>query len=283
MMVIFLLGELLTMIGQTVRDKMDNVYRFATMMKSSAYIISHSGFLFFTLLFRSEIIEFLHVLLSFNNSIHNIFVSYGRNFCYFKAQVSVLVTLHAFIGFLAALVLEFKDYMTVYMYLMMTVSVLSVNIVTVLFINLAVLLKRSFTRINTCLCELIQCAGEDSVGLYRQVSTVEDPQPLIEVTYNCDKSKSRMVHIRLGCEFLSDFVDLFNSVYSLHTLVLVAFYVVIFIYDTYYNFVGVMNVNKVRFGSVMWIAMTCTETVFNALGFSVLIYFCSSTTYEVRR
>jgi len=37
----------------------------------------------------------------------------------------------------------------------MAVSDLSIIVVTVLFINWVVLLKRCFTRINTCLCELI--------------------------------------------------------------------------------------------------------------------------------
>jgi hypothetical protein len=35
--------------------------------------------------------------------------------------------------------------------------------------------------------------------------------------------------------------------------------------------------------SVMWIMMTCTETVVNAAGFTVLIYVCSCTTVQVRR
>jgi len=55
----------------------------------------------------------------------------------------------------------------------MAVSDLSINVVTVLFINISVLLKRCFTRIDTCLFELIRYAGEESVGLYRQISTVK--------------------------------------------------------------------------------------------------------------
>jgi len=48
MLVIILLGELLLIIGKGGREAMDNVYTFATMMKGSAHIISHSCFLFFT-------------------------------------------------------------------------------------------------------------------------------------------------------------------------------------------------------------------------------------------
>ena len=37
-----------------------------------------------------------------------------------------------------------------------------------------------------------------------------------------------------------------------------------------------MNVNKGRFGSVMWIMVTCTETIVNAARFTILIlYDCS--------
>jgi hypothetical protein len=75
------------------------------------------------------------------------------------------------------------------------VSLLSVNLITLLFINLAVILKGSFRRINTCLCELVQCAGQESVGLYRQISNVKHPQPLIKVNYKSDTSKTRIEHI----------------------------------------------------------------------------------------
>ena len=74
-----------------------------------------------------------------------------------------------------------------------------------------------------------------------------------------------------------------NSVYSAHTLILVTFYVVIFIYESYFGFVGVMDINRGIYGTVLWVRLTFTETAFNAAGFTVLIYFCSSTTCEVRR
>jgi hypothetical protein len=165
----------------------------------------------------------------------------------------------------------------------MAVSILSVNVVTLLFLNLAVVLKGCFTRINKCLCELVQCAGQESVGLYRQISTVIHPQPLIEVNNKSDRPKMRMEHIRQGCDFLCDFVDLLNSVYSAHTLILVTFYVVIFIYDSYFGFVGLMDVNRGVFGRVEWVGFTFIETIVNAVSFTALIYFCSSTTCEVRR
>jgi hypothetical protein len=33
-----------------------------------------------------------------------------------------------------------------------------------------------------------------------------------------------------------------------------------------------MNVNKVRFASVTWIVVTCTETIANAVGFTFQLY-----------
>jgi adenine C2-methylase RlmN of 23S rRNA A2503 and tRNA A37 len=56
--------------GNNCNENMDNVYTFAAMIKSSAYVISSSCFLFSTLQFRSEIVNFLHVLLSFSLSIY---------------------------------------------------------------------------------------------------------------------------------------------------------------------------------------------------------------------
>jgi hypothetical protein len=63
----------------------------------------------------------------------------------------------------------------------------------------------------------------------------------------------------------------------------VTFYVVVFIYDSYYGFVGLMDVNRGFLGGVMWVRLTFTETAIHVAGFVVLIYLCSSTTCEVRR
>jgi len=223
MLVIVLIGELLMTTRKSGREAVENVYTFATMMKGSAYMMSHRGFLFFTLLFRRKIVKFLHVLLSFNSSIHNSFVSYGRNFNYIMAQVFVLVTILGLLFIILALSFQSIDFGTACGFFNMTVSVLSVNLVCLLFINLAVILKGCFTRINTCLGELVQCAGEESVGLYRQISTVKHTLPLIEVNNKSDRPKIRIEHIRRGCDLLCDFVDLLNSVYSAHTLILVTF------------------------------------------------------------
>ena len=107
----------------------------------------------------------------------------------------------------------------------------------------------------------IQCAGEETVGLYRQISTVKHPPPVIAVHYNSDKPSSTIVHVRMICDFVCDAADLSTSAFSVHTLVLVAFILVIFIYDIYYAVVVMMNVHKGRCGSVMWTMVTCTETI----------------------
>ena len=235
MIVILLFGELIIIFGERSRVNVDNVYKFAMTIKDSAYIISHSGLIFSTLLFRSEIVKFLYMLLSFSSSIHNIFISCGRNFNYVKDQVSVILTLHALIAFVIIRTFEVKSYLRLLYFFVMVLSVLSINVVTVLFIHLAVLLKRCLASINTCLCDLIGCAGVESVGLYRQIASTECPQPLIKVNYNSDRPKGRIMHMRLGCDLLCDAVDRFNSVFSVHTLVLGPFCVIVFIYDTYWG------------------------------------------------
>jgi len=283
MLAIVLLGELLMIIGKGGRDARDNVYTFATMMKSSANMISHSGFLFFTLLFRRKIVKFLHLLLTFNSSMYNIFIFHGRNFNYVMAQVFVLVTIHALCTIWLALTVQSIDFVRVCIFFSMTVSILSINLVSLLFINLAVLLKRFSTKINACLCELIQCAGQESFGVHRQTSTVKHPQRLIAVSDKSDRPHIRIEHIRRGCDFLCDFVDLLNSVFSAHTLILVTFYVVMFIYESYFGFFGVMEVHRGITGTAARVRVTFIETVNNAVGFTVLLYFCSNTTCEVRR
>jgi hypothetical protein len=283
MLIIVLLSEFQALIWECGLENTDNVYAFAHMMKGSACMLSHSGFLFFTLLFRRKILKFLHVLLKFNSSIYNDFFSYEKKFSHIMAQVFVLVTMYVSRSILIGPSYEFKDIVTSCRFFSMGVSDLSINVVTLLFINLAALLKGFFTRINKCLCELVHCADQESVGLCRQISTVIHPQPLIEVSNKCDRPKNRIQHIRRGCDFLCDFVDLFNSVYSTHTLILVTFYVFIFIYESYFGFIGIMDVNRGRFGRVEWVRLTVIETAFNAVAFTVLIYVCCSTTCEVRR
>jgi len=123
MIVILLCGELIIILGESSHTNVDNVYKFTITMKCSAYIISHSGLIFSTLLFRREIIKFLHVLLSFNSSIHNIFFSCGRNFNYVKTQVPVLLTLHALSAFVFILAFEMKSYLRLFHCFVMVLSV----------------------------------------------------------------------------------------------------------------------------------------------------------------
>jgi hypothetical protein len=86
--------------GNICNDKMDNVYTFAAIMKSSAYVISHGCFLFSTLLFRGVVVNFLDVLLSFNFSFYFILISFDSNVNEVKAQISVLVPLHTLSAFI---------------------------------------------------------------------------------------------------------------------------------------------------------------------------------------
>jgi hypothetical protein len=220
--------------------------------------------------------------MSFNSPIQNIFLSYGINSNFIKVHLFVPLKLHGLRSTLIALAFEFVDFTTVSRLFGTLVSALLVNLVTVLFINMAALLYECSTRNKTCLYGVIQYACEDSVGLYREIYTVKHSQQLIEDNYKSDRRKRTLKIIWRGFDIVCDFVDLFNSVYSAHTLVLVTCYVVIFIYDSYYGLVRIMNVNRGTFGTVIWVRVTCTETAFNGAGFMVLIYFCSSTTCKVR-
>jgi len=67
MLLILLLKRLAMIVGNIFNNKIDNVNTFAAIMKSSPYVISHSCFLFCTLLFRDEVVNFLHLFLSFKN------------------------------------------------------------------------------------------------------------------------------------------------------------------------------------------------------------------------
>jgi hypothetical protein len=121
--------------GNIFNENMDNVYTFAAMMKSSAYVISHSCFLFSTLLFRGKVVNFLHVLLSFSISIYFISISSDSNVNYVKTHISLLVPLLTVSAILIFFRYEIKNYPQFSLGVIMAVSDLSINIVTVLFIN----------------------------------------------------------------------------------------------------------------------------------------------------
>ena len=98
MLLIYLFTSLAMIVGNIFNDNLDNIYTFAAIMQNSPYVISHSCFLFSTLLFLGDV-NFLHAPLSFNSSIYFTFISFDSNFNYVKAQISVLVPLHTLSAF----------------------------------------------------------------------------------------------------------------------------------------------------------------------------------------
>jgi hypothetical protein len=172
------------------------------------------------------------VLLSSNSSIDCSFAAFDSNFNYVKAQISVLVPLHTLTAFLIFFFRIWSEKLS---------TVLSwcyygcISFVTKccnrVVHKLSCVLKRCCTGKCACLCELIQCAGEGSVGLYWQISIVKQPQPLIDFNHISDGSNSTIVRVRKCSGFICDAVDLFDSVFSFHTLVIVTIYCLRLIYD----------------------------------------------------
>jgi len=146
MLVIVLLGELLMIIVKGGGVAMDNVYKFASMMRCSAYMISHCGFLFLTLLFHRKILSFLHVLLTFNSSIHNKFISYGISFNFLMAQVFVLVTIHALYSVLLPLSFPSIDFVRACGFLGVTVSIFFIKFSNMVVHKLSCRTERMFYK-----------------------------------------------------------------------------------------------------------------------------------------
>jgi hypothetical protein len=71
--------------------------------------------------------------------------------------------------------------------------------------------------------------------------------------------------MRRGCDFVCGFVEIFNSVFSFHTFVLVMFHFVTFVYDNCYGIAGTMNVKKRHIGGVMCTLLILAGTVLNAV------------------
>jgi hypothetical protein len=92
MSLIVLFSRLSVIFGNIFNGNLHGVHTFEAMMKISTYAISHSCFLFYTLLFLGEVVSFLHVLLCFNSSIYYTFTCFDSNLNNMKAQISVLVT-----------------------------------------------------------------------------------------------------------------------------------------------------------------------------------------------
>jgi hypothetical protein len=110
--------------GWGFNGNMDNVETFAAVLKSSAYAMSHGCFLFSTLLFRDEFLNFLQVLLSCNISIYFTFISFDSNFNQVKLQITVLVPLRTVSAILFCfLIFEMKNYWHFCLRIIMAVSV----------------------------------------------------------------------------------------------------------------------------------------------------------------
>ena len=108
--VMFLFSRLAVTVGNSFNDGLDNLYTFAAIMQNSICAISHSCFLFSTLLFLGEFVNSLHVLLSFKISIYFTLKSFDSNLHYVKAQISVLVPLNTLSAFLILSKFEMKKY-----------------------------------------------------------------------------------------------------------------------------------------------------------------------------
>jgi hypothetical protein len=74
-----------------------------------------------------------------------------------KAHISVLVTLHN-VGSFFFFNISIENLPTVFAGIIMAVSVVSVNVVTVLLIKFSCLTEKMFYWLKTCLFERIQCA-----------------------------------------------------------------------------------------------------------------------------
>ena len=81
------------------------------------------------------------------------------------------------------------------------------------------------------------------------LSYIEEARCL-KVKYIGDSPKCRIERLWLDGDFFCHFVEIFNSDFSIHTLVLVIFYVVTFVYDIYCGVAGIKNVKKRYFGGV---------------------------------
>ena len=60
------------------------------------------------------------------------------------------------------------------------------------------------------------------------------------------------MYVRVCCGYVYDAVDLISSVFSIHTLVLMIFILIIFIFDNFYGVVEVIDVNKGSFVSYVY-------------------------------
>ena len=114
-----------------------------------------------------------------------------------------------------------------------------------LFIRLALIAGNSFNNNldNVYTLPAMMKISEESAGIYRQIPTAKHPQPLIVVNYNCFKSESTIVHVRIICGFVCDAVDLFNSEFSNHRLSCGVFY---FIYIYIYIYIYIQGVTGER-------------------------------------
>jgi hypothetical protein len=159
-------------------------------------------------------------------SIYFTFTALYSNFSCVKAQVSVLVMLRTYVELLSNFFNMWNMLVSLLLYPFFTKC--SNRVVW----KLSCCMKRCCTAINTYLFELIQWADEESFSLYRQIATVKHPQPLIDVNYNSDKSKSIVVYVRVCCFWWcwSFQLRVFSSLTCLSDILFLHFYLRYFLW-----------------------------------------------------
>jgi hypothetical protein len=78
------------------------------------------------------------------------------------------------------------------------------------------------------------------------------------------------MHMRVGCDFVCEIVEIFNIFLFLLLTFFGVFYFVTFVCDTCRGIAGIMNVKKRQIGGVMWILLIFTGTVLHAVLCAVL-------------
>jgi hypothetical protein len=111
MLLIFLFISLALIDGNNFNKNFDNVYTLAAIMKSPPYVISHSCFLFCTLLFLGEGGGAL--LISASSFVFQKFDSFYMNFVFVTLHCIALhcIALHALNGFPVFSKFEMKNYL----------------------------------------------------------------------------------------------------------------------------------------------------------------------------
>ena len=150
------------------------------------------------------------------------------------------------------------------------------NIVEIHFINIMFLLKKYFSTINSTICDVMNEFHSSEVT--KHLKKVKDLNLLSKIV---NSTKRKLKYLKeLHCD-ISNIAEYANSTYNMKILFIVADKFCIFLSNTYFTTVTILNYDRGPFDSKLWDVTVTIMMCVNMLQFVLILWYSSTAANEV--